>query len=82
MDDSNPVQRRYLLLAASLRDELESGLLAPGSKLPSITDLCTLHRISRQTAGKALRILGTEGLVYREPGLGWFVAVRPPLEAR
>jgi DNA-binding GntR family transcriptional regulator len=75
MDDNNPVQRRYLLLAASLRDEIESGVRAPGSKLPSIAELCTLRHLSRQTATKAMRILDKEGLIYREAGLGWFVAV-------
>jgi DNA-binding GntR family transcriptional regulator len=77
MDDSNPVQRRYLLLAASLRDEIESGLRAPGEKLPSITELCQTKHLSRQTCGKALRTLAKEGLIYREPGLGWFVAAFP-----
>jgi DNA-binding GntR family transcriptional regulator len=77
MDDSNPVQRMYLHAAASLRDEIESGLRPPASKLPPIGALCAMKGISRQTAGKAMRVLEKEGLAYREPGLGWFVAVPP-----
>jgi GntR family transcriptional regulator len=76
VDDSNPVQRLYLRIAASVKDEIESGVRAPGSKLPSIAELCKSHCISRQTAGKAMHVLQREGLIYRELGLGWFVAVR------
>jgi DNA-binding GntR family transcriptional regulator len=73
MDDNRVEMRRYLRLATLLREEIASGLLAPGSSLPSIGYLCQVHGISRQTAGKALRRLENEGLVYRVPGLGYFV---------
>ncbi len=76
MDDSNPDQRLYMRLAGSLREEIMKGLRAPGSKLPSITSLCRLHNLSRRTGGHAMQILENEGLVYREPGLGYYVAVR------
>jgi DNA-binding GntR family transcriptional regulator len=75
MDHANPEQRKYLLAAALLKDEIRTGLRAPGAKLPSITELCQEHHISRQTAGKAMRVLAKDELIYREPGLGWFVAV-------
>ena len=74
MDDGNPQQRMYIRLAASLREEIESGMRAPGSQLPSITSLCTLYGLSRRTGGHAMQVLEHEGLVYREPGLGYFVA--------
>jgi GntR family transcriptional regulator len=76
MDDSNPAQRMYMRLAASLRDEITSGLRAPGAPLPSLTRLCQMHSCSRRTGGHAMQVLEDEGLVYREPGLGYFVAVR------
>ena len=41
--------------------------------MPSITTLTQEHGIARATAGKALRVLETEGLVYRVPGLGYYV---------
>jgi GntR family transcriptional regulator len=40
---------------------------------PSITTLAQEHGIARQTAAKALRVLESEGLVYRVPGLGYYV---------
>ena len=33
-------------------------------------------RVARQTAAKALRLLESEGLVHRVPGLGYYVSER------
>jgi Bacterial regulatory proteins, gntR family len=75
MDDSNPDQRRYMRLAESLREEITSGLRAPGSQLPSIGDLSQLYNCSRKTAGHAMQVLVDERLIYRQLGLGYFVTV-------
>jgi DNA-binding GntR family transcriptional regulator len=44
--------------------------------MPSIAEITQQHGVSRQTASKTMRVLASEGLIYREPGLGWFVAIR------
>lgn len=75
MDDIYPEQRQYMRVRARLRQEIDNGILAPGSALPSIGRLCEMHNCSRRTAGRAMRILESEGLVYRVPGCGYFVAV-------
>jgi DNA-binding GntR family transcriptional regulator len=75
MDDNNPEQRKYMRLAASLREEIRTGLRAPGARMPTIAVLTEQHGVSRQTAGKTMKVLAREGLIYREHGLGWFVAV-------
>lgn len=64
-----PDPRAYVRLAALLRDQL-----APGEPLLSIRERHAKHGHSRQTAGKALRILEEEGLIYRVPGLGCYAA--------
>jgi GntR family transcriptional regulator len=64
-----PDPRAYMRLAALLRDQL-----APGDPLPHIQELRAKHGHSRQTAGKALRILEDEGLIYRVPGLGYYAS--------
>jgi DNA-binding GntR family transcriptional regulator len=56
-------------LAALLSDQL-----APGEPLPPIRELHAKHGHSRQTVGKALRILEEEGLIYRVQGLGYYTA--------
>jgi DNA-binding GntR family transcriptional regulator len=65
--------RAYVRLASLLRGMIESGELEPGKPVPSITTLTQEHGIARQTAAKALRMLESEGLVVRYPGLGYFV---------
>jgi DNA-binding GntR family transcriptional regulator len=69
-----PDPRAYQRLAALVRDQITSGMLAPGAHLPPGGDLRTQHRHSRQTVTKAMAVLQDEGLICRWPGLGYFVA--------
>jgi DNA-binding GntR family transcriptional regulator len=41
--------------------------------VPSITTLTQEHGVTRKTAAKALGLLEDEGLIYRVPGLGYYV---------
>lgn len=52
------------------------GPAKPGQPVPSITTLTQDHGVARQTAAKALRLLESEGLVHRVPGLGYYVSER------
>jgi DNA-binding GntR family transcriptional regulator len=61
-------------LAATLRAQIADGTLARGARMPSISALCEEYSLSRQTAGKALRMLEHEGLIHRVPGLGYHVS--------
>ncbi len=65
-----PDPRAYVRLADLLRDQI-----TPGEPLPTIGELRRKHGHSRQTVGKALRVLEDEGLIYRVPGLGYYGAV-------
>ncbi len=64
-------------LAALLREQITEGKLAPSDRLPSIAALHRDQGHSRQTAGKAMRVLAGEGLIYRVPGLGYYVSRGP-----
>ncbi|MFI8852154.1 GntR family transcriptional regulator [Streptomyces sp. NPDC053499] len=55
-------------IAADLRDEIMSGDLAPGSKLPSTAQLKTRFTASNATVQKALQLLKDERLVVGRPG--------------
>jgi GntR family transcriptional regulator len=66
--------RAYVRLAALLREQIQSGALAPGRAAPSITTLTQEHGMARQTVAKAFGLLEGEGLVVRYPGLGYYVA--------
>jgi len=65
--------RAYIQLAAAVAEEITAGKYAPGDQLPSIRILCAESGLSRQTAGKALRLLERQGRIDRYPGLGYFV---------
>jgi DNA-binding GntR family transcriptional regulator len=69
-----PDPRLYVRLAATLRSQIGEGVFAKGSPIPTISVLCEEYRLSRQTAGKALRLLEDEGLIHRVPGLGYHVS--------
>lgn len=68
--------RAYVRLAGLLRQQIQSGQLAPGNPAPSITTLAQEHGLARQTVAKALRLLEDEGLVTRYAGLGYYVTSR------
>jgi GntR family transcriptional regulator len=61
-------------LAALIREQIADGRIIPGSQLPSIAALRREQGHSRQTVGKAMHVLEGEGLIYRVPGLGYYVS--------
>ena len=60
-------------LAALLRERIESGELAPGARLPSITSLAQEYDLAVTTVQKAVGALKDEGLIVTSP-MGTFVA--------
>jgi len=70
----HPDRRAYVWLAAVLRSQIAGGRLAQGDSVPSIAVLSREHSISRRTAGSAMQLLEREGLIFRVPGLGYFVS--------
>ena len=63
----------YQKLYDELKKEIESGVLAPGSKLTSEKQLSAKYGISPITVKKALKLLAEEAYIRRIPGRGTFV---------
>ncbi|MCS9212974.1 GntR family transcriptional regulator, partial [Pseudomonas aeruginosa] len=66
--------RPLTVIYQSLREQIERGLLARGSKLPSERQLSELFSTTRITLREALGQLEDQGLIYREERRGWFVS--------
>jgi GntR family transcriptional regulator len=64
----------YRQLADEIRRQVQQGELAPGTKLPSESELMEAHEVSRITVRQALGLLRSEGLVQTGQGKGSFVA--------
>jgi len=69
----------YLQIAESLLNEIESGALRPGARLPAERVLSEALGVNRMTLRAALTKLEGEGYLDRRQGLGTFVA-RPKIE--
>jgi DNA-binding FadR family transcriptional regulator len=64
-------------LADALRDQIVSGELAPGARLPSEETMTQQYGIARNTVRKAISTLRAEGLLDVDPPHPTRVRVRP-----
>jgi DNA-binding GntR family transcriptional regulator len=69
-------QCRYLRIADALRMQIEGGLLQPGDKVPTMRVLASQHSVHPDTAARGLQALEAQGLIWRCPGLGYYVKRR------
>lgn len=69
---------RYRQLAAQLREAIDSGALAPATRLPPTRGLATSLAISRITVVAAYEQLIAEGYLVGRVGAGTRVAAEPP----
>jgi AcrR family transcriptional regulator/DNA-binding transcriptional regulator YhcF (GntR family) len=70
-------QPPYARIAAELRDQITSGTLRPGDRVPSTREIIQRWGVAMATATKVLATLRQEGLVQPISGVGTVVAVRP-----
>jgi DNA-binding GntR family transcriptional regulator len=64
--------RAYRRIHAALRDQISSGHLADGARL-HIDTIAAEFQVSRDTVQSALKLLESDNLIFRVPGLGWHV---------
>ncbi|MHC8494370.1 FadR/GntR family transcriptional regulator [Thalassospira sp. SM2505] len=65
-------------LYGQILEQIVSGNLSEGTKLPSENEICASFGVSRPVVREALRKLQSDGLVYARQGVGSFVKKRPP----
>ncbi|MFJ8334503.1 GntR family transcriptional regulator [Streptomyces sp. NPDC094437] len=66
----------YAEIAADLRKQMQNGLLNPGDRIPSLTEIQERYGVTVTTANRAFKQLKAEGLTYAKPGVGTVVAAR------
>ncbi len=63
----------YLQLVRIMQEQIASGELRPGDRLPSEAQMCKFHDVSPMTVRRAINILVDQGAVTAEQGRGTFV---------
>jgi GntR family transcriptional regulator len=66
----------YEQLEAAIAEQIDSGVLEPGEKLPGDYDLAGELGIGYQTVRKVMLNLVARGLIVRRVGKGTFVATQ------
>lgn len=64
----------YARIDAFVRDQIASGVLNEGARMPSETKLAEMFNTTRSTVAKAMQRLVFDGLVIRRSGSGTFIA--------
>jgi DNA-binding LacI/PurR family transcriptional regulator len=76
MTEKTEAQPLYKRIYDHILDNISSGKLLAGDKVPSEKELCEQFKVSRITSKKALEMLSEQGVLVRFPGKGSFVAAR------
>jgi DNA-binding transcriptional regulator YhcF (GntR family) len=77
--DHESGERVYLQIARIIRDQIISGELPVGARVPSGSQMKHQWGVNRLTGAQAVEELRKAGLVVTRPGVGSFVAAAPEL---
>ncbi|MFD2177518.1 GntR family transcriptional regulator [Veronia pacifica] len=68
---------QYIKIRDAIAEQVSSGALAAGHKLPSERKLAETFATTRVTLREALSLLEADGVIYREERRGWFISHCP-----
>jgi DNA-binding transcriptional regulator YhcF (GntR family) len=71
VDDSRPI---FAQVAEQLESRIVDGSLPEAEHIPSINELAKFYRINPATALKGVNVLVDQGVLYKQRGIGMFVA--------
>jgi GntR family transcriptional regulator len=74
--DGRKTREPYRDLASDLREQIATGQLPPGARLPSSRELAAQHNVALTTAVRAVAMLREENLVTTTHGRGSYVSAR------
>ena len=67
----------YLQAANSIKQDIVTGKLSPGARLPSVRDLAVEYTINPNTVSRVYKELEMEGVCFTRRGMGTFVTEDP-----
>lgn len=67
-------QTIYLQIADSICEKIVGGLIAEREKIPSIRSLAVDLEVNPNTVQRTYEYLQSEGIIYTQRGLGYFVS--------
>ena len=73
--DARPI---YSQIESGIRDQILTGILRPGDKLPSVRELAATLTINPNTIARAYRDLEQQGWIATVSGKGCFVCDKTP----
>jgi len=73
--------KKHQVIEAWIRNRIDEGVLIPGEKLPSESQLCAQFAVSRNVVRQAIHNLIHEGIVESIKGVGTFCRTRVPASA-
>lgn len=74
-------QSLYQQIKEDIKRDVDKGILAANTQLPTEAELMRQYQVSRITVSRALTELREEGVIQRYPGKGSFVAPKPIAQA-
>ncbi len=77
--DSRPI---YLQIIGGFQEQIRSGILQPGERLPSVRELAFQLTINPNTIQRAYRELENAGWIASVPGKGSFVCSLPEMQKK
>ena len=77
--DARPI---YAQIMDGIREQIATGILEPGEKLPSVRELATTLAINPNTIQRSYRQLEMEGWIATVPGKGCFVCTNISAQER
>ena len=67
----------YLQAANSIKQDIVTGKLSPGARLPSVRDLAVAYTINPNTVSRVYKELEMEDVCFTRRGMGTFVTQDP-----
>ncbi len=71
IDKSKPI---YLQIADRICDDVTSGVLPPGCRIPSVRDYAGMLQVNFNTVMRTFEYLSSKGVIFNKRGVGYFIA--------